>query len=423
MRSERLRFATRVNLAIFATLLFASVIAPAQGHAQTFKVLHTFHGGNGASPWTQLTRDPEGNFYGTTGSGGKPCKIYGQGCGTVFKLDKTGKQVWVHSFNGIDGFEPLAGLLRDAAGNLYGTTVGGGDLTCFSLGCGTVFKLDKNGQKETILYRFTGNTGDGDGWAPESLLVGDASGNLYGTTIWGGGILNIGVVFKVAQSGKETVLYTFQGGADGGSDYPGVIWGSPGNLYGIAGYGAYNNGVLFEVNAATGEETVLYTAPADQEVGSSVLVADEAGNFYGTASQGGNLSCGGGAGCGIVYELSPQVDGSWAETVLYTFCCQSNCADGERPLIGPLVRDTAGNLYGTTYFGGTYDDGVIFKLDTTGGQTVLHTFTGGADGANPVGGLTMDAAGNLYGTAEVGGDLGCVVGNGYGCGTVFEITP
>jgi uncharacterized repeat protein (TIGR03803 family) len=146
---------------------------------------------------------------------------------------------------------------------------------------------------------------------------------------------------------------------------------------------------------------------------------DSQGNLYGTTANGGSGQCGG-TGCGTVFELSPQSGGGWAETVLYAFCSLSNCADGERPATGPLVLDASGNLYGTTYFGGTTGNGTVFELSPSRKKTVLHSFTGGSDGSSPVAGLTMDDSGNFYGTAEVGG-AACYTR--YTCGVVFKITP
>ena len=408
-------------LVILVTFLLASAIVPTQARAQTFKVLHTFHQANGALPYAQLTRDAAGNLYGTTSEGGRGiCSNYG--CGTAFKLNKNGKQVWLHSFNGKNGRQPMAGLLSGSAGNLYGTTVEGGDMTCFSQGCGTVFKLDNSG-KETVLHKFSGYP---DGEMPEALLVKDPAGNLYGTTYLGGASGGYGTVFQLDTAGKETILHSFAGPPDGGGDgaypYVGVIRDAAGNLYGVtAGGGAYCCGVVYKVDT-TGSETLLYSFTGGSDGGGpdSALVMDKAGNLYGTTSSGGNSECGG-TGCGVVFELSPQAGGDWTETTLYTFCSQTNCADGEEPG-GGLVRDSAGNLYGTTYFGGTYDDGVIFKVNTAGNERVLHTFTGGADGADPAAGLIMDNAGKLYGTTELGADTKCA-SDRQGCGVVFELTP
>jgi uncharacterized repeat protein (TIGR03803 family) len=179
--------------------------------------------------------------------------------------------------------------------------------------------------------------------------------------------------------------------------------------------------VVFEFDTA-GTETVLhdFAGGSDGAYPSSVLIRDAAGNLYGTTTQGGSAECGG-TGCGTIFEVSPALGRGWTEKELYVFCSVSNCADGEGPISGPLVRDSAGNLYGTTYFGGTNDAGIVFKLDGTGKETVLHSFTGGTDGAHPWAGLTMDAVGNLYGTTQAGGDLACYAP--VGCGVVFKLTP
>jgi uncharacterized repeat protein (TIGR03803 family) len=421
MQSKKSFSAGKPTFVIFMTLMLVSAIVPTQAQAQKFKVLHTFHGANGAGPEGQLVRDAAGDIYGTASAGGAGICDGGHDCGTAFKLDKTGKQVWQHNFAGKNGFGPSAGLLRDAAGSLYGTTVFGGNTRCSSLGCGTVFKLDSGGG-ETVLHKFTGT--NGDGFFPEPLLARDDVGNLYGTTSDGGGL---GMIFKIDKTGKETVLYDFTGGSDGCFPDPGVILDTAGNLYGVAfqgGAGFCNSGygVVFELDTS-GELTVLHTfGGGDGAYPNSVLLFDSSGNLYGTTKAGGSSTvCGG--GCGTVFELSPQPEGSWTESVLYSFCSLSSCADGEEPFKGPLIRDAAGNLYGTAYFGGTYDDGVVFKLDATGKETILHTFTGGADGAGPAAGVIVDKAGNLYGTTAFGGDRNCALGNGAGCGVVFKLIP
>jgi uncharacterized repeat protein (TIGR03803 family) len=422
MPSKKPFSAGKSVFAVFITLLLASVV-PIEAQAQKFKVLHTFHGApsDGSAPLGVLVRDGAGNFYGTASSGGRGrgfCTNYG-GCGTVFKLDKAGKNVWLHSFTFPKGWSPEAGVLRDKTGKLYGTTYAGGDTSCDPIGCGTVFKLDGSG-KETVLYKFTGNP---DGWFPgHPLLVEDGSGNLYGTT-GNGGDYGAGAVFKVDKTGKETVLYSFTGSSDGCGP-SGVLLDSVGNLYGVAFQGgiAFCNsgyGVVFELNTA-GNFTVLHTydSGTDGANPNSALVFDSKGNLYGTTQNGGSGECGG-TGCGAVFELSPQSGGGWSESVLYAFCHLSGCADGERPIEGPLAIDSAGNLYGTTFFGGTTDDGVVFKLDASGSETVLHSFTGRADGAFPWAGVILDRAGNLYGVASGGGDPKCH----QGCGTLFKISP
>jgi uncharacterized repeat protein (TIGR03803 family) len=418
MRSKKQFSAGKPTFVIFTALLLALAIVPTQAQARKFKVLHTFHGKDGAGPVGVLVRDAAGNIYGTTGGGGTG-KCTQEGCGTAFKLSSAGKQVWLHSFQGLNGHGPYAGLLRDASGDLFG-----GDTNCVPpQGCGTVFKLDKTG-KEKVLHKFTGVP---DGYFPESLLVSDKTGNIYGTT-YDGGADSQGAVFKIDTAGTETILHSFtgppEGGGDGAFSYEGVIRDTAGNLYGVtAKGGASGAGVVYELDT-TGKETLLYSFSGGADGGDpdSVLLLHK-GNLYGTTANGGT-GCGG-TGCGVVFRLSPQEGGSWSETVLYTFCSVANCTDGEEPISGPLVMDSAGNIYGTTYFGGDMNlcggsCGVVFKLDRAGKETVLHTFTGGTDGAFPFAGLIMDGRGNLYGTTQ-GGGATCYTS--YTCGVVFELTP
>jgi len=426
MQSKKPWFATKTAFAIFLAFLLALIASqPAQAKTK-FKVLHTFHGvpKDGAFPGGALVRDADGNLYGTTGSGGRGHGVcvgfFVEGCGTAFMLDKNGRKIWQHSFQLPTGIGPIAGLLRDKAGNFYGTTILGGDSKCpeDQYGCGTVFRLDEAG-KETVLHKFTGTP---DGVDPDSAVVEDAEGNLYGTTEYGGSENAYGAVFKVDKSGKERVIYSFTGGSDECRPV-GVILDPAGNLYGVAQGGdtcGGADGLAFKLDTA-GSFSVLHGfGGSDGEAPDSVLLLDTQGTLYGTTGSGGNSGCGGG-GCGVVFKLS--LDGT--ETVLYTFCSLSNCADGANPGGGPLVLDSKGNLYGTTLFGGTHSDcngdtcGVVFKVDTTGKETVLHDFTGGADGAFPDAGLVMDASGNLYGTAMNGGDTKC--NPPLGCGVVFQV--
>jgi len=422
----------KIVVRIFLTLLLAAAILSAPAQAQTFTVLHTFKGADGAEPIGVLVLDRAGNIYGTTGigGGGTRCPNFSNsGCGTAFMLNKAGKEVGLYSFDGTNGAGPYAGLLRDAAGNFFGTTIGGGTdgQSCDGTqgyGCGVAFKLTKAG-KETV-YKFQGTP---DGYFPESLLVEDPAGDLYGTTYLGGAD-TLGTVFKIDTKGNETILHSFagppEGGGDGAFSYEGVIMDAVGNLYGVTSRGgAYGAGVVYEL-AAGGGETVLYsfTGSSDGSGPDSVLLLDSQGNLYGTTAGGGN-SCGVN-GCGVVFELSPQPGGTWAESVLYAFCSLPDCTDGQEPGSGPLVMDFAGNIYGTTYFGGAYRNcngdgcGVVFKLDAAGKETVLHSFTGGSDGASPVAGLAMDSSDNLYGTTQ-GGGATCYPS--LTCGVVFKITP
>lgn len=263
----------------------------------------------------------------------------------------------------MDAFGPLAGLISDAQGNLYGTTSAGGDwYKCDHQGCGTVFKLTPSGT-ETLLYKFNGGS---DGAGPKAPLVFDQNGNLYGTT-WSGGAFNCGTVFKLPPSGAESVLYSFACTPTGFGPSPGgLILDNQGNLYGVTAFGGI-----------------------------------------------GGCSSFGQSGCGAIFEVSP----SGTETVLYSF---TGGTEGWYPN-GNLVFDTQGNLYGAALYGGITNSncslgcGVIFKLAPSGTETLLHAFTGQADGAYPNGFLVFDGQGNLYGTTWVGG--------AYTYGTVFKLTP
>ena len=338
--------------------------------------LYSFTGGSdGNQSYGGVTRDAAGNIYGTTIGGGA------SNLGVVYKLDAAGHETVLYSFpSGPDGYAPFAGVTRDAAGNLYGTTLEGG-----SGNAGTVYKVDASGH-ETVLYSFMG--GD-DGSGPSAGVTLDAAGNLYGTTTYGGAG-NAGVVYRVDAGGHETVLYSFGGGGDGGSPQAGVTRDAAGNLYGTTVWGGTGfAGVVYKV-ASSGRETVLYnfTGNADGGNPASGVILDAEGNLYGTTS-------GIPANAGVVYK----VDRAGHETVLYTF---TGAADGGYPYAG-VVRDAAGTLYGTTYYGGTENGGVVYRLDTAGRETVLHNFRGGTDGRQPYAGVIADAAGNLYGTTEAGG--------------------
>jgi uncharacterized repeat protein (TIGR03803 family) len=402
-RTKPWKFLSPVLFAFF----FACISAPAP--AQTYTVLHTFAGSpkDGQWPLGVLVRDAAGNLYGTTEDGGSgTCGQFS--CGTVFMLNKFGNEVGVFSFDEPDGTFPFAGLFRDAAGNLYGTTFGGGVHSCENdpPGCGTVFQLNKTGNKLRY-FSFDGN----NGFDPLSTPV-ILSGSLYGTT-YEGGNQNFGTLYKINALGKETVLHKFNG-ADGCG--PTALIADPkGNLYGVTDIGACNSsGTLFEFDTA-GNFTMLARFGGVFGANPQSLIFDSQGNLYGTALDGGSN------GDGTVFELWSQ-NGMWSGHALYSFCSLPLCVDGKSPR-GQLVRDNVGNIFGVTYDGGAYDNGTIFKIDPSGNETVLYSFTGGSDGGGPFGGLIMDASGNLYGAAETGGDISCPGAEGIGCGTVFEFTP
>jgi uncharacterized repeat protein (TIGR03803 family) len=380
------------------------------------RVLYAFGGGaDGSHPYGGVIQDSAGNLYSTTGYGGAA------GVGVVFKVDPAGHETVLFGFPGTDGSNPWAGVIQDSARNLYGTTYGGG-----SAGAGMVYKLDPDGH-ETVLYNFTGGA---DGANPYAGVILDAAGNLYGTTS-AGGAAGAGVVFKLDPIGHETVLYSFTGGADGGYPVAGVIRDSAGNLYGTTNGGGSGGtcfggcGIVFKLDPS-GHETVLHSfTGADGANPFAGVTLDAAGNLYGTTSGGGTGSycptCP--VGDGTVYKL----DTAGHETVLYNFDFR---LDGGYPLAG-VILDAAGNIYGNTYGGGppaTGSPGVVYKVDPTGHETVLYGFAGTTDGNGAIGNMIRDSAGNLYGATEFGGsttaDSGanaCFDYTYYGCGVVFKV--
>lgn len=386
----------------------------ASAHA---KVLYSFckktNCADGAQPNASLIQDSAGNLYGTTLLGGA------NGAGTVFRLTKHGKETVLYSFcsqvSCADGQDPRGSVIRDGAGNIYGTTSSGGIV---SYG-GTVFKVTPGGT-ETVLYSFCAQANCTDGRNPNAGLIEDGAGNLYGTTFQGGEF-SVGTVFKLAPNGTETVLHSFcsqANCADGQFPSGSLIEDSGGNLYGTTQFGGSVNGAgtVFRI-APDGTETVLYAfcpqnaqCPDGAQPASS-LIEDEAGNLYGTTSGGGLHEFN-----GTIFKLAPN----GTETVLYSFCAQVNCTDGANPQTN-LIKDGAGNFYGTTTYGGPncygFGCGTAFKLAPDGTETVLHAFCSGRDcddGATPNAGLTMDSAGHLYGTTTVGGNFSNE-------GTVFKL--
>jgi len=394
-------------LLVLIPALFTPLSARAQAlggvNSSTESILYSFTGGgDGADPQADLIQDAAGNLYGTTLTGGNLSCSPPNGCGTVFKVSRAGKETVLYSFSGgADGASPID-LIRDAKGNLYGVAGGGGSSNC-SGGCGVVYKLSSKG-KETVLYSFSGGT---DGQNPLAKLIFDANGSLYGTTGFGGDpTCKCGTVFKLSRTGKLTTLHTFTGGSDGANPLAsrGLIVDVKGNLYGTTQSGGTSNyGTVYKVSSK-GKELVLHSfTEADGRSPYSSVIFDAKGNLYGTTGTGGNL------GGGVVYKLTMQRK----ETVLYNF---SGKADGALPG-GSLIWDAKGNLYGTTYRYGdpTCKCGTVFKLGRTGKLATLHTFMGGSDGANPSNGLTLDAKGSLYGTTTAGGSSNA--------GTVFKLTP
>jgi uncharacterized repeat protein (TIGR03803 family) len=326
----------------------------------------------------------------------------------------------LYSFTGGNaGQGPLAGLVADGSGNLFGTTVGGG-----THACGTIFELSHtNGAwSEKVLYSFTcGN----DGRYPSASLIFDEAGNLYGTTA---GLYTVsnGNVFELVHQKNDRwtlkVLYSFSGKGDGTNPVAGLVLDQGGNLYGTAPRGAEGFGAVFELQPnghGSWKEKVLhrFANGRDGAFPMAALTSDSAGNIYGTAEYGGGVPpCG---GCGAVFRLTPQQNGNWKYQVIHRF----RGTDGSFPFASMIV-DAQGNLYGTTLSGGPKGGGTVFELmkNQNGhwGRRSLHNF-----GLNPLTGLGpqtalfFDTSGNLWGTTLEGGNLGC----NYGCGVVFELTP
>ena len=405
-----------MSLQRVAKLLCAGLlVTTALAQAQTYTILHNFTGTDGANPTSTLVLDRAGNFYGTTQNGGSYNK------GVLFQLKAAGSG-WVlrplHEFGQVvsDGYEPLnyGGLAFGPDGTLYGTTNSGGLLECGEgqSYCGVVFRLQPPPTactsalcpwNYTVVHQFTSYPSDVS--IPESGVVFDGAGNMYGTT-YGGGI------YQISPSGggwTESVI-----GELGNETFPAMVADSAGNLYGIWTEGFNTYGGVFELSpSASGwTETVLYrfTGSSDGSTPMGGLVRDNAGNLYGSTSDGGS------GGGGTIFELSPSA-GGWAFHLLWNFP-----GSGFSGPQSALSFDTQGNLYGTTFHGGRHGGGSVFQCTHIGSNWVcddLYDFEQGSNGSFPVGGVTLDSQGNLYGTTNVGGS-GCGL---YGCGVIWKITP
>jgi len=410
MRSKKLSLTSTLILAMF---VLTFLVSGPRAFAQQAKVLFNFpdSSGGGSEIFANLTFDASGNLYGTAFNGGP------RNMGSVFELMPGAGGVWteksLHIFgNGDDGQNPRFGVFLDSSGNLYGTTNYGGAFGGDVNG-GTAFELTPQSDgswTEAVLHNF-GSTST-DGIVPWGGLIPDADGNLYGTTTQGG---SGGTVFELAlkPSGgaTEKILYRVAGQPVGN-----LIFDSSGNLYGVASLGGtYARGAVYELSpTANGgwAEKLLHsfngTDGFDPYAG---VILDAAGNLYGTTTDGGTGSCPN--GCGVVYELVRQPGDIWKEKVLHNF----NGTDGYEPFAN-LIRDAAGNLYGTAFYGGdpNCSCGVVFEVSPTanGGwsEKTVYAFHG-ADGSLPYSSLIFDAAGNLYGTTYAGGSKGG--------GTAFEI--
>ena len=388
-----------------------TVVASGRSAQGSEQVLYSFTGGSdGGNAATGLALDGDGNLYGTTVTGGT------SQCGTIFKLTAQASSPWpetvLHNFSCYtDGKNPHGGVSFDRSGNLDGTTVAGGSGgSCSSDGCGVLFQLTP--QAENVLHNFTAGR---DGFGPGGGVVFDPSGNVYGMTP-DGGSYSEGTIYEVWRAGRqwhEKVIHAFTGGTDGGVGSLGLLLrDTAGNLYGVAEIGgAHGAGTVFKLRATSRRRwklTTLYAFKGQPDSGSPYggLVADAAGDLYGTTYYGGA------GGLGSVFELSHSAHGRYRERVLYSF---KGGSDGSSPT-ATLVLES-GELYGTTSAGGgSCGCGALFKVDArSGGETVLHAFGNGTDGAYPYYGLTLDASGNFYGATVAGGS--------FGQGTVYEFAP
>lgn len=397
------RSSRRTTVILFASLLFVLAVVSQTAHSQTYKVIYNFtgQGSDGATPYGGPTLDRLGNLYGTTNLGGT------YGSGSVYRLSPNGsswKYTSLYSFKGVtDGAGPGYGTLAIGADRaLFGTTEGGGNF-------GTAFAICACPGREIQIQRFGSGT---DGAEPMSGVVLDSAGNFYGTTLLGGANGN-GAVYEAKRSGKtwtENVIYSFTGGSDAINPVATVSLDAQGNLFGTApAGGAFGNGAVYKLSRSTSgwTESVLYSFQGGTDGANPVggVIVDRAGNLYGTTFDGGIN------GGGTVYELSPS-NGSWTFTVLYSF------VGGYGGPYNKLTFDTRGNLYGFTNSEGAHGFGEIFKLTPSNGAwtlTALYDFPGGTDGGFPYGSVAVDSAGNVFGTAVVGGSSNQ--------GVIFEITP
>jgi uncharacterized repeat protein (TIGR03803 family) len=361
--------------------------------AQTFTTLYNFTGGSdGGDPVAGVIQDPDGNLYGTTYYGG----VYR--AGVAYEIDTAGTETVLHSFSGPDGDLPTTPLLRDSEGNLYGTAFDGG-----SDDCGTAFKIDTAG-KLTVLHTFAGGA---DGCYPEQGLVMGKSGILFGTTNQSGhtrrGTTGRGTIFKVDSAGNFTVLYTFVQSPDGGRPSDGhLMRDRSGNLYGLTAGGRHNDGVLYKLTES-GAFSLLHSFKGGTKDGCTPLgsvVQDQAGNLYGTTA-----ACGSN-GYGTIWKVSKK----GKETILHNFA--GGTADGCNPYAG-VTMDSKGNLYGVTYRCGADGYGTLYDLSTSGTFILLHSF-GAPNGTYPLGEVLLTTNGTLFGTTEIGN---------YDNGTVWSYVP
>jgi uncharacterized repeat protein (TIGR03803 family) len=386
--------------AVFVFCAATAVSSP----AQTFNTLVHFNGNNGAFPDMPLTQGVDGKFYGTTLYGGHICPG-NSGCGTIFKISAKGTLTQLHRFVGTDGSFPMAGLVQATDGNFYGTTLHGG-----ATGNGTVFTITPQGTLTTLHSFCPQPPMCIDGGVPATGLVQAINGSLYGTTTYGAN--SPGTVFKITLGGVLTTLHTFDV-TNGAYPEGTLIQASDGNLYGTTYEGGgYRTcgltlgcGTVFRITPGGVQTLYSFCAQtncADGAGPQAGLVQATDGNFYGTTFYGGaNDTCD--FGCGTIFRITP----GGVLTTLYSFCTQTNCADGAEPQAA-LVQATDGNFYGTTEQGGTMNSGTLFQITAEGMLTTLYSFCSQprcTDGAGPDGGLVQATDGSFYGTTASPGTV------------------
>jgi uncharacterized repeat protein (TIGR03803 family) len=399
---------------IVTTFWIAAAIA---SPAQTFTTIHSFTGPTqgGAWPSAGLIQAVDGNFYGTTTSGGGGSCTFG--CGTIFKLTPAGALTMLYSFQ-LPEWGPSSGLIQANNGNFYGTTAfGGGSSNCYEYnGCGTVYEITPEGMM-TTLYSFNELAG------PSSGVIQATDGNFYGTTYYGGDgscASGCGTIFKITPEGTLTTLNSFAGTNGSGLAPGGLVQATDGNFYGTtlsggsgSAYRLDGNGTVFEITPG-GTLTTLYSFCAQINCadggGPATLIQATDGNFYGTTLYGGAH------GNGTAFKITA----GGTLTTIYSFCADSNCSDGSEPT--NLMQAANGNFYGTTLHGGGYGVGTIFEI-IAGNLTPIYKFPPSAgsypNGANPSAGVMQAADGSFYGTTIYGGtSSNCIDG----CGTVFTFT-
>ncbi len=391
MKSQTTTISARPMLALLFSFTFVAAMTGAR--AQQFTVAYSFTGGgDGGNPLNGFIADGAGNLYGTASGGGALHH------GVLFKFNQAGESVLYNFAGGDDGVSPQGALLRDDAGNLYGTTFYGG-----ASNAGIVFGVTAAGS-ERVLYSFAGGV---DGANPQAGLARDSAGNLYGTTS-AGGTANNGTIFKLSRPQKngqpwtEHILYSFGASPDGATPVAGVTFDKAGTLYGTTSLGgAYGYGTVFTLSSSGSNwtETILHDFQDGDDGGVPYagLVADKAGNLFGAATEGGVGNVG-----GTLFELSPS-DGEWNFSTIYSLP-----GSGISGTFRDVLLDPKGNIYATTHCDGTYNAGTVFELSPGNGRwnyTPLYVFTGGSDGLYSFSNLAV-SHGALYGTTNQGGASG-----------------